>query len=311
MKKKTIFNEELEFLEQAKEVISDGKHNEEQLHPKYIELINRYEKLLKTSMKTTRISDIQGKRLKTQGNEINSINESLKAVEKSRKRYISEISHELGSPMMAIQSFINGMINGSIKPEKTYLKIIHEKIALVNRLIEELFDLAKLEEQEVNFRLVDIPLNGIYTLFDRYKVDCKTKNISLIINPISTNFTLTQVSISIEPFRIQQVLTNIIENALKHTPEGGKIEVHFNTNIKDYLMIEIEDNGLGIKPEAIPHVFTRFYKQQTPLYPEVSSTGLGLAIAREIIIKHGGQISVRSEPGKGSIFYFTIPIMRK
>lgn len=302
-----LFQDELHLFETHKKISLEPNYSSEELYPHYIALLHHYEKLLNTTMKTTKISDIQGKTLKNKENEIRAVNETLKQVEASRKRLISEISHELGSPMIAIQQFISGMINGSIKPEESFLKIIHEKITLVNRLIEELFDLAKLEEPETSFRFESIPVEKLPLFFEKFSLECKAKEIELHVSPFQ--LTRSDATLSIDPFRIQQVITNIIENAMKYTPKGGKITIN-GTEKEDHLfLIEIIDTGLGIEESALPLVFERFYKRENPLHPEASSTGLGLAIAKEIIRKHNGEIGVASRIGEGSTFYFTLPLI--
>ena len=304
----TIFDNELNILKEAKEIAKNEQYVDNTLLPKYRELLTNYEKLLKTSIKTTKISDIQGTTLKNQENEIKAINESLKKEQQTRRRLFSEISHELGSPMIAIESFVHGMVNESIKPEQRFLVMIHEKVALVNRLIEELFDLAKLEEQGTMFRFEEIPIKELYTFFSKFSIECERNGITLIISPIESQITET-LYVSIDSFRFQQVVTNVIENAIKYTPTEGIIEISMLVlSNEDLLLIEVKDTGLGIDAESLPYVFERFYKRENPLYPQTNSTGLGLAIAKEIIKKHGGQIGVKSVEGKGSNFHFSLPL---
>lgn len=303
MKHDSLFIQEITFLEEAKCILEDENSSSNELLPMYQELLNNYEKLLKTSIKTTRISDIQGKALKTKEIEIRKVKES-------RRRLISDISHELGSPMIAIERFMLGMINQTIKPEHDCLTLIYEKVGFVNRLIEELFDLAKLEEHGTTFRFEDVLIAEIRGLFRKFTIECELKQICLTVSPFENVCSMTNWFVSIDRFRFQQVITNLIENALKYTPEGGAIEVRGTVTTASTLLIEIEDTGVGIEADALPYIFERFFKKESPLNPKASSTGLGLAIAKEIITKHHGVIGARSELGKGSVFYFSLPIKK-
>lgn len=308
-----LFESEAQILKEAKKVLAQEIKQSNELLPAYQDLLKNYEKLLKLTKKVFRISDIQGKTLKEQEMEIKSMNENLVKAECSRKRLISDISHELGTPMTSIHGYIKALMDQIVPPDERYFSIIYEKTVLVNRLIQDLFELSKLEAHHSTLSFQHLSASElIHNLLVKYKVDVINAGLEFEIIIPEEGSSLSNSMLYIDPVRIDQVLANLISNAIKFTPRGKimiEIVIHATTTVEPqagYLMIRVKDTGLGINEKSLPVVFDRFYREEkSKKYP---GTGLGLSIAREIVQKHGGEIDVESVENVGSTFYFTLPI---
>jgi histidine kinase len=234
----------------------------------------------------------------------------LALMEKSRRELVSSISHELRTPITSIQGYLEAILDEVIsKPEdqRKYLNIIHSRIIGLNRLIEDLFELSKLKNAQLQFHFSSIHTREWLTrLFDKYQLDVAKGEIrynSTLQWPESLNPVL-----SIDIDRIEQVFNNIIFNAIRHTPQGGEIRVMAAlTPSQKELSVSISDTGAGIDENILPKVFDRFFTRSAS-GGSTKGSGLGLAIAKEIIDAHGGHIFASSEKGKGSTFTFLLPI---
>lgn len=234
-------------------------------------------------------------------------NEHLNRLENSRRELIANITHELGTPMTSIQGFMKAFLDGVVQPEKQYIQIIYDKIQLADRLVQDLFDLTKLEEGQTSFHLVDVIVEELFQeQFSMYRLDVENNGIRFeLLKPECPGDVLPVIRV--DPMRLRQVLGNLIGNALNYTPEGGTITVK-GVYSQDKLNISVADTGVGIEPEVLPYVFDRFVKGSGPRRNPKGGTGLGLAIAKEIVLHHGGILQVESELGKGTVFSFDIPV---
>ncbi|WP_274362798.1 sensor histidine kinase [Paenibacillus thermotolerans] len=307
-----IFREEYQLLKSAKQDLS---HHENQGLPApavYAELIAQYEKLLKVSAKIIRISDIQGESLKKQEDVITTMNEHLLKIETSRRRFLSDISHELFTPMTTIQGYIKAMLDGVVEPEKPFLQMIYDKILLVNKLVEDLFEASKLEANMSPIEIREIGLSAFLENIEQiYSVEVTGRGFSFQIEPAGDLARHSPVRLWMDPVRIEQVLNNLVHNAMKFCPKGGniRITVEWENAARRMVKFQVSDDGPGISEADIPHVFDRFYKGESNPGQQIGmSLGVGLAIAKEIIIKHKGEIGVRSEAGVGTTFFFTLPV---
>lgn len=310
-----LFESEIEILKEANKVIAQDIYQSNELLPTYHELLRNYEKLLKLTKKVFKISDIQGKILKDQEMEIKAMNENLLKAECARKRLISDISHELGTPMTSIHGYIKAMMDRIVPPDDRYFSIIYEKTILVNRLIQDLFELSKLEANQSTLSFQYMPAREmIENLLLKYKLDVINAGLQFEIN-ISEDWTsLSNIMIYIDPVRIDQVLANLISNAIKFTSKGEvtincKVEWNaswINDQKSEHFLISVRDTGVGIDEGSLSVVFDRFYREEKS--KKLPGTGLGLSIAREIVQKHGGEIGVESIINVGSTFFFTLPI---
>jgi len=236
--------------------------------------------------------------------------ENMHRARKSRQLLLSYISHELRTPITSILGYITALLDGTISEEDSKqksLKLIYSKALMLQRLIQDLFQLTKLESKQFSFNFSQISvLELIKEICFKYEWDIKNANIDYKLNydDFQKNPKL-EVIADIE--RIEQVFSNLIFNAIKHTPPGGKIEVCCKKD-GERILFCIQDTGLGIPPKDLPYIFERFYKGQKINERAPTGSGLGLTIAKEIIHAHKGEIWVESELNKGTIFYFTLPI---
>ena len=233
----------------------------------------------------------------------------LKELEEMKEDFVSSVTHELRSPLGAITTCINMMME---KPEK---ELINRGIAnlsrmkkdayRLNRFIDNLLDVAKIERGRINLHKNSIKISQIVEeIYDSLFPLTKAKEINI---KIEIDSLLPRILVDSE--KIKQVVSNLISNAIKFTPQGGKIVLKA-TNNGEYIKISVSDTGIGISKNDISRIFNKF-EQVTSAREKatgVKGTGLGLAIAKGIVEAHGGKIWVESELGKGSTFNFTLPV---
>lgn len=234
-------------------------------------------------------------------------NEHLNQLENSRRELIANVTHELGTPMTSIQGYMKALLDGVIQPERQYIQIIYDKIQVAERLVQDLFDLTKLEAGQTTFHMVDVIVDELFQEhFAPYKYDVEEQGIRFcLVKPDAVQDHLPLVRV--DPIRIRQVMTNLVHNALNYTEEGGTISIRGEYG-RDRLIVQVADTGKGIDPAVLPNIFDRFVKGSGRRRHTKDGSGLGLAIAREIVMHHGGILTVQSELGKGSTFQFDIPV---
>ncbi|CAG7645089.1 Adaptive-response sensory-kinase SasA [Paenibacillus solanacearum] len=242
------------------------------------------------------------------------MNENLARMETSRRHLLSNISHDLGTPMTLIQGYVEALIDGVVsQPEQQqkYLKLIYARITGLNRLISDLFQLSKLEARQLEFDIQPITTGEFIRYFqERYELEVVGAGLRFESETYELQSKADgQGVVYIDLNRIDQVLTNIIYNAVKHTPQGGLIQLDIILD-GNSLVVQVKDNGSGIEPEDLPHIFDRFYKKDKTRNTAGGGSGLGLAIAKEIIDYHGGRIWAQSRVGQGACLAFMLPLSR-
>lgn len=252
------------------------------------------------------------------------VEEDLFRMEKSRYELISNVSHELRTPITLIQGYIEAILDGVITNSndfKKYLKLIHNRVLGLSRLINDLFQLTQLESKAIDFQLYEIPIHPfIHQIYHKYELDVKNAGLNFELHLPSQQD--NSITATIDTDRIEQVFSNLIFNAIKHTPTGGTIILYYNIvpypnnpdlidedhsyNPSHEVIIHIQDNGLGILSEDLPFLFDRFYKGNQPQLSK--GRGLGLSIAKEIVVYHSGRIWATNNQDKGSTFSFSLPL---
>jgi len=233
----------------------------------------------------------------------NQMASALENIEKMRRGFVANVSHELRTPMTSIRGFIEGILDGTIPPEKHehYLTIVRDETNRLNRLVTDLLDLAKMESGEMKLNITDFDINELIR-------KCVIKLETLILEKdlaVDAVFEEEDLMVSADPDAIERVVYNLMHNAIKFTPAGGKISVT-TRSIKDAAEITIRDTGIGIEESELGMIWDRFYKSDKSRSRDKTGTGLGLAIVRNIINEHGQRISVRSRLGEGTAFTFTL-----
>ncbi|MGE8204373.1 ATP-binding protein [Heyndrickxia sp. NPDC080065] len=226
-------------------------------------------------------------------------------LDKLRVDFIANVSHELRTPIAMLQGYSEAIIDDIATTEdekKDFAKIIYDETLRIGRLVNELLDLARMEAGHITLVIDDVPIHPfIERVTNKFYGLAKESNVHLNCEINSSSDT-----IFIDADRIEQVLTNLIDNAIRHTSNNGYVKVKLEENENGY-HIHVEDNGSGIPEEDLPFVFERFYKADKARTRGKSGTGLGLAIAKNIVEAHNGKISVKSKVGQGTTFSFFLP----
>ncbi|MBN1869306.1 MAG: PAS domain-containing protein [Candidatus Omnitrophica bacterium] len=230
----------------------------------------------------------------------------LRKMEGIRREFVANVSHELRTPLASIRGYAETLLDGALADKEhaeEFLKIIHMDAERLARLIQDILDLSKIESGILKLKLqpvsiskvADRVLEGLQRQINEKSLDVK--------NEIPAN----TPKVMADEDRIAEVLLNLIENAVKYTPQGNKITISAEKQ-GDVLRVDITDTGIGIPEEDLPHLFERFYRVDKARSRELGGTGLGLSIVKHIVLAHNGQVSAQSELGRGSTFSFTLPI---
>lgn len=229
----------------------------------------------------------------------------LRRLEKIRQDFVANVSHELRTPLSSIKGYSETLMEGGVKQpkeQKEFLEIIYRESGRLAKLIDDILDLSRIESGKM--AMVFMPLD----------VGPAVKRVCAILEKQAASKSL-RVSVELpgglprilaDEGRISQVLLNLLDNAVKYTPENGKIRISAAPE-GNFVRIEVSDTGAGIPEADMPRIFERFYRVDKARSRELGGTGLGLSIVKHIVQAHGGQVSVKSAPEKGSTFSFTIP----
>lgn len=230
----------------------------------------------------------------------------IRNLEKIRSEFVANVSHELKTPLTSIKGFVETLKAGAIEDNDTavkFLSIIEDEANRLNRLISDILSLSELENNKSKQKseIIDIS-EKIIEITALLQNQAMQKNI-LLNTKIEEDVGKLEGDID----RFKQMIINLIDNAIKYTPEGGNIEI-IAYNSENNAVIRIKDNGIGIPKEHIPRLFERFYRVDKARSRNVGGTGLGLAIVKHIVLQLGGRIEVHSEIGKGTEFILNIPV---
>lgn len=227
-------------------------------------------------------------------------------LELSRREFVANVSHELRTPLTTIKSYAETLMDtpfDDVGVQNRFLGVIAQEADRMTRIVRDLLTLSRLDEKRpdpVAPELIDLK-SFVGGIVERMSITAKEKNQTISfrqMNPVNEFFANRD--------KLEQVIINIISNAVKYTPEGGRIEVFCGKLYSD-VYIKVTDNGIGIPKENLPRIFERFYRVDKARSRETGGTGLGLAIAKQIIEEAGGRISIASEVGKGTEVTITIP----
>ncbi len=231
----------------------------------------------------------------------------VQAGQKAQREFVANVSHELKTPLTSIQGFAQAILDGTAdtpETQKQAAQIIYDEAGRMHRLALDLLDLARLDSGIADLKREPLDINALVNgVVERFTPQARTAGITLSVDLASLP------AITGDGDRLAQVLTNLVDNALKFTPPGGQILLQ-TIPMGNGVEIHVQDNGAGIPPESLPHIFDRFYQSDPARQGgQRHGAGLGLAIAREIVAAHGGKISVRSRLGQGSVFVVHLPLV--
>ena len=227
----------------------------------------------------------------------------MRRVETTRREFVANVSHELRTPLASIRASAETLQDGAMEdPEaaRQFLGRISHNAERMSALVQDLLDLSRLESGEVRLNLSPVDVSRvIQEVVEIYGEQARAKGVS-----IAAVDEEAAVEATADENRLQQVLSNLVENAVKFTPSGGEVKVEVERRGR-WLEVRVLDSGVGVAAEDAPHVFERFYKADR--LQDQGGTGLGLAIAKHIVQSHGGRMWVSSRDGGGSVFGFTVP----
>lgn len=241
----------------------------------------------------------------------NSMVSSLDKSEQSRQQLMADIAHELRTPLTVIEGTVNGILDGVFEADNERLGSVKEQTALLTKLISDLRDLSLAESGQLKLELA--PTNVVELVrrkLSQVELRARERDIQLKLN------TTEIPDINADSTRLEQVLANLLTNAIRHTPAGGNITItveavtsdNVHQIMKPSVIISVADTGEGIAPEHLTNVFERFYRAGESRARSKGGTGLGLAIVKQMVQAHGGKVWAESEVGKGSMFYVVLPL---
>lgn len=230
-------------------------------------------------------------------------------LDNARREFVANVSHELRTPITTIRSYAETIAemeqDNAESPVLHFIKVIESEADRMTRLVKDLLTLSKLDSSKYNIQKEMFDLGALVrSVSEKLSVACSGTH------EITVEENMESPDCYGERDAIEQVLTNIISNSIKYTPDGGKIDVKCVGNLKN-AVITVRDNGIGIPAEDLPRVFERFYRVDKARSRQSGGTGLGLAIARDIVLRHGGSISIDSPHRNGTIVTVTLPLYNK
>jgi len=228
-------------------------------------------------------------------------------LDRLRSDFIANVSHELRTPIAMLQGYSEAILDDVVATEEErdeMMKIIYEESQRMGRLVTDLLDIARMESGRMRLYKENVAVTPVIErITQKFAQVAKESMIDLTITATISPL----LTADMDEDRIEQVLTNLIDNAIRHTPNKGKVSVLVEQH-NGFVKISVEDTGSGILKEDLPYVFERFYKADKSRTRGNSGTGLGLAIAKNMVEAHDGEITVKSEVNIGTIFTFMLPI---
>ena len=227
--------------------------------------------------------------------------------ERERRLFVSNVSHELRTPLTSVKSYLEALDEGALSEPVApdFIKVSLDETNRMMRMVTDLLHLSRIDNatSHLDVELINFTafITFILNRFDKIRAQDEEKKYEIV-----RDYPITSVWIEIDTDKMTQVIDNILNNAIKYSPDGGKITVSMKTT-DDQMILSISDQGLGIPKEDLPKIFDRFYRVDKARSRAQGGTGLGLAIAKEIVKQHNGFIWAKSEYGKGSTFTIVLP----
>jgi len=245
--------------------------------------------------------------INTLAESLNKMAEDLSGLEQMRIGFVANVSHELRSPLTSMQGYVQGLLDGTIPEaeQQHYLQVVFDETQRLTRLVNDLLNLSKIESGNMPIRKDKLDICELMRrVLIKYegRIDAKHLDVDVQFHP-------EQCFVRADSDRIEQVLSNLIDNAIKFLPEYGRLSFYM-TQGTDLAYITVQDNGIGISAEDLPYIFDRFYKADKA-HTSGGGTGLGLAIASKIVECHGQRLTCESKLGEGTVFRFSLELYRE
>ena len=229
----------------------------------------------------------------------------MKVINDSRQEFVSNVSHELKTPMTSIKVLADSLNQQPDVPVELYqefMQDITEEIERENKIINDLLSLVKMDKTEGSMDISAVDINELLeTTLKRLRPIARKRDIEVVLE------SLRPVTAEVDEVKISQIFTNLVENAIKYNKERGWVKVLLDAD-HQFFTVEVSDSGIGIPEEDYEHIYERFYRVDKSHSREIGGTGLGLAITRNAILLHRGSIKVSSVEGQGTTFTVKIPL---
>jgi two-component system phosphate regulon sensor histidine kinase PhoR len=230
----------------------------------------------------------------------------LRRLEQVRTEFVANVSHELRTPLTAIQGYLETLLGGALEERanaRRFLEIVFRHTERLGRLLNDLTDLSNIELGKVSLKLAPTRLDEV------------VESVLAIIGPkadagrvaLATDLPAALRPVLADRDRLAQILINLVDNAVKYTPDGGRVTVRASERAGGGVEIAVIDTGVGIPPGDLPRITERFYRVDRARSRELGGTGLGLAIVKHLVLAHGGELRIESEPPRGTTAYVTLP----
>jgi two-component system phosphate regulon sensor histidine kinase PhoR len=231
----------------------------------------------------------------------------LRRLENLRREFVSNVSHELKTPLTAIQAYTETLLSGALEEpqhSRQFVERIEEHADRLHALILDLLRLARLESATDIFDVQAIPLReAVEFCLDEHRPVAQAKNISIEVDAQAEG-----LRVNADDEGLHTILSNLVDNAIKYTPAGGRVVVRWRAEGAT-AVVQVEDTGTGIPEEHQARIFERFYRVDKARSRELGGTGLGLSIVKHLTNVFGGTVEVRSQPGRGSVFTVRLPLV--
>jgi signal transduction histidine kinase len=232
---------------------------------------------------------------------LNTMTARLQQNDELRRNLMADVAHELRTPLAVMQGHLEGLLDGVYPRDDAHLAVILDETRVLSRLIEDLRTLALAESGALKLQKEPTDVGVlVHEVIVAFRAQADETGVTLRADVASATPIL-----EVDPTRLREVLSNLVANALRHTPRDGAIEIHASHDAAaKQIVMHVSDTGNGITPDDLPHIFDRFYKAH-----DSRGSGLGLTIAKNLVTAHGGEINAHSEVGKGTTIMFTLPVV--
>jgi signal transduction histidine kinase len=237
-------------------------------------------------------------------------------VERLKSEFVSVVSHELRTPLTSILGYTELLLARSFAPneQKQFVQTVYDQAAHLSKLVEDLLSLSRLDSGNLKLSRWKVSIHQLVG-------ELTSQLGELSHHRLVFHSSATLPPVYIDRDKVKQVLFNLLTNAIKYSPAGGEVDLHIQTAgaadlppdhpAGQWLKVSVRDQGIGIAPDELPRIWDRFYRVDNTNTRRIGGTGLGLSIARALVELHGGRIDVESEPGQGSVFWFTLPLAER
>jgi two-component system sensor histidine kinase BaeS len=233
---------------------------------------------------------------------LNDQSERRAQLEQQRNAMVNDVAHELRTPLTNIRTSLEAAQDGVTPVDSQLIELLHEEALLLQHIIEDLRDLAAADAGQLRVHPERVYANDLLAqVVEAHRGAAETAGVQLSAT------TVADPEVVVDPVRLRQLVGNLVGNALRHTPRGGRVTITSRLDADHHLLIDVADTGVGIAPDDLPKVFDRFWRADASRARSTGGSGLGLAIARKLAEAHAGGIGVTSSLGSGTVFTVSVP----